>query len=130
MKIRVVSSKDEIDALDKKEEMIHLAFRPSNKDIMILINKCPKLKAIHVAGSFMKTISESTKMFLTMQNIGLLEGDVWGHRKDINEYYEINPTFFTKLKTMKSEGFSESEIVEKLSRETRLDVDLIKFLVK
>ena len=130
MKIRVVSSKDEIDALDKKEEMIHITFRPSNKDIMILVNKCPKLKAIHVAGSFMKTISESTKMFLQMQNISLLEGDVWGHRKDINEYYEINPAFFEKVKTMKSEGLSESKIVDKLSRETRLDTDLIKFLIK
>jgi hypothetical protein len=130
MKIRVVSSKDEIDALDKKEEMVHLTFRPSNKDIMILINKCPKLKAIHVAGSFMKTISESTKMFLKMQNIGLLEGDVWGHRKDINEYYEINPAFFKKVESMKSEGFSESEIIDKLNRETRLDMDLIKFLIK
>ncbi|MBE0522965.1 MAG: DUF1699 family protein [Methanosarcinales archaeon] len=130
MKIRVVSSKDEIDALDKKEEMVHLTFRPSNKDIMILVNKCPDLKAIHVAGSFMKTISESTKIFLKMQNIGLLEGDVWGHRKDINEYYEINPVFFTKVKTMKSEGLSESEIIDKLGRETRLDIDLIKFLIK
>ncbi|HUV83029.1 MAG TPA: DUF1699 family protein [archaeon] len=130
MKIRVVSSKDEIDALDKKEEMVHLTFRPSNKDIMILINKCPKLKAIHVAGSFMKTISESTKMFLQMQNICLLERDVWGHRKDINEYYEINPAFFKKVESMKSEGLSESEIIDKLNRETRLDMDLIKFLIK
>ena len=102
MKIRVVSSKDEIDSLDKNEEMIHLTFRPSNKDIMILVNRCPKLKAIHVASSFMKTISESTKMFLKMQDVDLLEGDVWGHRKDINEYYEINPAFFEKVKTLKS----------------------------
>lgn len=130
MKIRVVSSKDEIDTLDKKEQMVHLTFRPSNKDIMILVNKCPKLKAIHVAGSFMKTISESTKMFLKMQSIGLLEGDVWGHRKDINEYYEINPSFFEKVESMNSEGLSEDQIIDKLVRETRLDKDLIKFLIK
>jgi hypothetical protein len=129
MKIRVVSSKDEIDSLDTEEEMVHLTFRPSNKDIMILVNKCPNLKAIHVASSFMKTISESTKMFLKMQDISLLEGDVWGHRKDINEYYEINPAFFDKVKTFKSEGLSDSEIISRLERESRLDKDLIKFLI-
>jgi hypothetical protein len=32
MKIRVVSSKDEIDSLSKSEKIIHLAFRHSNKD--------------------------------------------------------------------------------------------------
>ncbi|MFV9630980.1 MAG: DUF1699 family protein [Methanosarcinales archaeon] len=129
MKIRVVSSKDEIDSLDMEEEMVHLTFRPSNKDIMILVNKCPNLKAIHVASSFMKTISESTKMFLKMQDISLLEGDVWGHRKDINEYYEINPAFFDKVKTFKSEGLSDSEIISRLERESRLDKDLITFLI-
>lgn len=93
------------------------------------MNKCPNLKAIHVASSFMKTISESTKMFLKMQDISLLEGDVWGHRKDINEYYEINPAFFDKVKTFKSEGLSDSEIISRLERESRLDKDLIKFLI-
>jgi len=32
MKIRVVSSREEIDSLNKGEKIIHLAFRPSNKD--------------------------------------------------------------------------------------------------
>ncbi|MCD4844254.1 MAG: DUF1699 family protein [Methanosarcinales archaeon] len=129
MKIRVVSSKDEIDSLNINEEMVHLTFRPSNKDIMILVNKCPNLKAIHVASSFMKTISESTKMFLKMQDIDLLEGDVWGHRKDINEYYEINPAFFEKVLSLKSEGLSDNDIISRLERESRLDKDLIKFLI-
>jgi len=130
MKIRVVSSKDEIDTLDEKEEMIHLTFRPSNKDIMILANMCSNLKAIHIAGSFMKTVSESTRMFLEMKNISLLEGDVWGHRKDINEYYEVNPAFFEKVKTMRSEGLSDKKIVDKLQNESRLDKDLIIFLIQ
>ena len=130
MKIRVVSSKDEIDTLDKNEEMIHLTFRPSNKDIMILANKCSKLKAIHIAGSFMKTVSESTRMFLEMKNISLLEGDVWGHRKDINEYYEVNSAFFEKVKSMRSEGLSDDQIIDKLQHESRLDKDLIRFLIQ
>jgi hypothetical protein len=97
---------------------------------MILANMCPKLKAIHVASSFMKTISDSTRMFLKMQNVALLEGDVWGHRKDINEYYEINPAFFEKVKASRAEGLSGEQIIDKFERESRLDRDLIRFLIK
>jgi hypothetical protein len=85
MKIRVVSSKEEIDSLNDKEQMIHLAFRPSNTDILSLVTKSPYVKALHIPPSYMKSISTSTKMFLEMKGIALLEGDVWGHRKDINE---------------------------------------------
>ena len=63
------------------------------------------------------------------EGIELLEGDVWGHRKDINEYYEIKPRIFDRIEELKKEGTSKEEIVSKLGVETRLSEDLIKFLV-
>jgi hypothetical protein len=128
MKIRIVSSKDEIETLEN-EEIVHFAFRPSNKDIFMLVKKCPKLKAIHIPNSYKKTISKSTLMFLEMQDIGLLEGDVWGHRTDIAEYYEIKPQIFGRIDDLKNEGKSKEEIISKLGTETRLSEDLIKFIV-
>jgi len=128
MKIRIVSSKDEIETLEN-EEIVHFAFRPSNKDIFTLIKTCPKLKALHIPTSYMTTISKSTLMFLEMQGIKLLEGDVWGHRKDINEYYEIKPKIFDRIEELKNEGKSKEEVVSTLGVETRLSKDLIKFLV-
>ncbi len=89
MKIRVVSSKDEINALDPNEKIVHLAFRPSNQDIFSLVIRCPQVKALQIPSSYKRTISDSVRMYLKMQGIELIEGDVWGHRKDINEYYEI-----------------------------------------
>jgi hypothetical protein len=130
MRIRVVSSKDEIGSLDKGEKIIHLAFRPSNKDIFSLVQSCPNVKAIHVPSSYIRTISNSTSMFLDMQGIALLEGDVWGHRKDINEYSEIRPEVFDRIQELKIEGLSESALLGKLERETRLSKDLLKFLLK
>jgi len=41
MRIRVVSSKEEINSLGSSEKIIHLAFRPSNKDIFSLVQACP-----------------------------------------------------------------------------------------
>lgn len=129
MKIRVVSSKDEIDSLGDSEEIVHLAFRPSNKNIFQLVQKCPNLKALHIPSSYNKTISQSTQLFLEMQGIALLEGDVWGHRKDINEYYEIKPQIFDRIEELKSEGMTKDDLLSRLGRETRLSKDLIQFLI-
>lgn len=130
MKIRVVSSKDEINSLDPNEKIVHLAFRPSNQDIFSLVIRCPHVKALHIPSSYKRTISDSAKMYLNMQGIELIEGDVWGHRKDINEYYEISQDFFDRFQKWRKDGMPEQDIIEKLKRESRLSPDLISFLVK
>jgi hypothetical protein len=130
MKIRVVSSKEEIKSLEPSEKYIHLAFRPSNTDIFSLVQTCPDVKAIQVPPSYIKTVSISNMMLLDMKGIALLEGDVWGHRKDVNEYYEIKPEIFDRMKELKKEGLSEADLLKKLGRETELSNDLLKFLLK
>lgn len=130
MRIRIVSSKEEINSLGPSEKIIHLAFRPSNKDIFSLVEACPNVKAIHVPSSYIKTVSNSTKIFLDMQGIALLEGDVWGHRKDINEYSEIKQEVFDRIQELKSKGLAEPAILDRLGRETRLSKDLLRFLLK
>ena len=130
MKIRVVSSKDEINTLDQKETIVHLAFRPSNQDIFSLVIRCPEVKAIHIPSSYIKTVSSSVIMYLKMQGIELIEGDVWGHRKDINVYYDIPQEFFDRLEQHRKNKMPEKDIIEKLTRETRLSPDMIAFLVK
>lgn len=130
MKIRIVSSRNEINKLNPNETIFHIAFRPSNQDIFSLAIRCPHVKALQVPSSYKRTISDSAKMYLKMQAIQLIEGDVWGHRKDINEYYEIPPKFFDQLQKLRTDRMPETDIIEKLKRESRLSPDLISFLVK
>lgn len=130
MKIRVVSSKEEINALSPNEEIVHLAFRPSSTDVLSLVMKCPKIKALHIPSSYKRTISNSVKIYLKMQGIELLEGDVWGHRKDINEYSEVSQSVYERIDQYHESGMSEDDIIGKLVRETRLSPDFISFLVK
>lgn len=130
MKIRVVSSKEEINSLSPNEEIVHLAFRPSNTDILTLVTKCPHLKALHVPPSYKRTISKSTQMFLDMRGIGLIEGDVWGHRKDINEYSEISQSIYDRIDQYRADGLSDDEIESKMSSDLHLGPDLIKFIIK
>jgi len=129
MRIRVVSSREEIFTLNPNERIVHLAFRPSNKDIFGLVETCPKIEVIQLPKSYMRTVSKSIEMFLQMQRVQLLEGDVWGHRKDINEYYSIPSSVIEKIKTMKIEGKPTEEIEKKVARESKLNPEMVAYIL-
>ena len=129
MKMRVVSCRDEIFSLNPNEHIVHLAFRPSNKDIFGLVDACPKIEAIQIPKSYKSTISKSIELFLEMQRIQLIEGDVWGHRKDINDYYIIPSSVIEQIRELKSEGTPAERIEEKISRESKLKPDMVAYIL-
>ena len=129
MKIRVVSSREEIFTLNPNERIVHLAFRPSNKDIFSLVENCPKIEVIQLPKSYRRTVSKSIEMFLEMQRIQLIEGDVWGHRKDINEYYSIPSSVIEKIRELKSEGTPAERIEEKVARESKLNPEMVAYIL-
>ncbi|MDF0591396.1 DUF1699 family protein [Candidatus Methanocrinis natronophilus] len=130
MRIRVVSSKDEISELSPNERIVHLAFRPSNVDFLDLMRSCPRLRAVQVPPSYHKTMSKAIKLFLDMQGIDLLEGDVWGHRKDIDEYYVVDEEAIEEIGTLIKQGESIEDASAAIQRRTRLAPDLIKYIAK
>jgi hypothetical protein len=129
MRIRVVSSREEIFTLNPNERIVHMAFRPSNKDIFGLVETCPKVEVIQLPNSYRRTVSKSIEMFLEMQRIQLIEGDVWGHRKDLNEYYNIPSSVFEKIKGMKLEGKSTEEIETRVSKESKLNPGMVAYIL-
>ena len=130
MRVRVVSSKNEIPNLNPNERIVHLAFRASNVDFLNLMKICPRLRAIQVPPSYHKTMSKAIKLFLEMQGIDLLEGDVWGHRKDIDEYYVVDEEAIEEIGNLIKEGESIEEAAAAIQRKTRLAPDLIKYIAK
>jgi hypothetical protein len=130
MRVRVVSSKNEIPNLNPNERIVHLAFRASNVDFLNLMKICPRLRAVQVPPSYHKTMSKAIQLFLEMQGIELLEGDVWGHRKDIDEYFMINDETVGEIEAMVSSGVSIEETADQIMKKTRLAPDLIKYIAK
>jgi len=129
MKIRIVSSREEIPDLNPNEKVIHLAFRPSNVDIFTLVQRCPKIEVIQLPGSYRRTVSKSIEMFLDMQNLKLIEGDVWGHRKDINEYYTVSSDVTDKINELRSKGTSDKKIADTLARESKLNKEMLTYIL-
>jgi hypothetical protein len=130
MRLRVVSSKNEIPNLSPNEKMIHLAFRASNVDYLNLMQRCPRMRLIQVPPSYHKTMSNAIKVFMDMQGIDMIEGDVWGHRKDLDEYFEVEDSTMKEIVDLAEGGASLEDVASQVQKKVRLGPDLIKYIAK
>jgi hypothetical protein len=130
MRLRVISARTEIPNLNPNEKAVHLAFRASNVDFLNLMQRCPRLRMIQVPPSYRKTLSNAIQVFLEMQGIGMLEGDVWGHRKDLDEYYTVDDTTLEEIRALVASGVSADDVADQIQRKTRMGSDLIKYIAK
>jgi len=73
---------------------------------------------------------ESLKMYLELSGIQLLKGNMWGHRGDVNKYYEVPDSMIETIKQLKKEGRSEDEIVREVSGTCKLSEDMVRFIVE
>jgi len=130
MRLRVVSARNEISNLNPNEKMVHLAFRASNVDVLNLMQRCPRLRMIQVPPSYRKTMSNAIQVFLDMQGIELLEGDVWGHRKDLDEYFTVDDATMEEIRTLAASGTTTDDLSTQIQKKARLGPDLIKYIAK
>jgi hypothetical protein len=130
MRLRVVSARNEIPNLNPNEKMIHMAFRASNVDFLNVMQRCPRLRLIQVPPSYRRTMSDAIQVFLDMQGIELLQGDVWGHRKDLDEYFTVEDETLNEIRSMAATGASIDDVTTEMQKKARLGSDLIKYIAK
>src|SRR4030042_4801159 len=123
MRLRVVSSKNEIPNLNPNEKMIHLAFRASNVDYLNLMQRCPRLRMIQVPPSYRKTMSNAIEVFMEMQGVEMLEGDVWGHRKDLDEYFTVDDSTLEEISALAASGASVDDVADQIRKQARMRSD-------
>jgi hypothetical protein len=130
MKIRVVSSREEIGSLRPNEKVVHLAFRASNVDFLNLLRECPRLQVVQTPHSYMVTASNALRVFLEMQGVKFLEGDVWGHRKDIDEYYIVPDEAVAEIKSLTKQGIAAEEIAKEVQKKAKVGAGLVEYIGK
>lgn len=130
MKIRIVSSKKEIESVKPNEKAVHLAFRASNMDFLSLMQKAPRLQLIQIPPSYMKTVSKSIGAFLEMQGVALIQGDVWGHRKDLDEYFMVPDEAEKTIKIMTREGAEPQKVAEEVQKTSKMGKALIEYMAR
>jgi hypothetical protein len=130
MRLRVVSAREEIPNLNSNEKMIHMAFRASNVDFLNLMQTCPRLRLIQVPPSYKKTMSNAIGVFLDMQGIELLQGDVWGHRKDLDEYFTVEDETMNEILSLAASGVNMDDVAAEIQKKARIGPELIKYIAK
>lgn len=128
MNIRVLSKRDEIPDLKAEEVFLHIAFRPSTKDFFFIISKCPSLKIIQLPPSYHRFMSKSLKEYFVGTNVKLIEGHVWGHRKDLSIYHRV-PDLRPRLNRLMDSGRPENEIVTQIVKECKISPQLTNYII-
>ncbi|RQW77395.1 MAG: DUF1699 family protein, partial [Methanothrix sp.] len=58
------------------------------------------------------------------------EGDVWGHRKDLDEYYTVDETILKEINSLAASGASVGDVAEQIQKKARISSELIKYIAK
>ena len=85
---------------------------------------------IQVPRSYKRTMSNAIKIFMDMESIELLQGDVWGHRKDLDEYFTIEDVTLNEIRSLAAKGASMNDVAAQVQKKARIGVDLIKYIAK
>jgi hypothetical protein len=70
------------------------------------------------------------KYFFDMQGIELLQGDVWGHRKDLDEYFTVEDTTIEEIRSLADSGTSLDAVADQIQKKARIGPELIKYVAK
>ena len=130
MRLRVISARNEIPNLNPNEKTVHLAFRASNVDFLNLMQRCPRLRMVQVPPSYHKTMSNAIQVFLEMQGVEMLEGDVWGHRKDLDEYFTVDDSTLEEIRALAASGVSADDVANQIQGKARISSELIKYIAR
>jgi hypothetical protein len=75
-------------------------------------------------------MSNAIQVFLDMQGIEMLEGDVWGHRKDLDEYFTVEDATLEEIRALAASGASADEVADQIQKKSRISSELIKYIAK
>ncbi len=130
MRLRVIRARNEIPDLSPDEKNVHLGFKASNVDFLNLMQRCPRLRMIQVPPSFRETVSSAIQVFLEMQGIDLLEGDVWGPRNELSEYLTVDDSTLQAIRDLTASGAAADELANQIQKRTKLSPELILYIAR
>jgi len=75
-------------------------------------------------------MSSAIQVFLDMQGIEMLQGDVWGHRKDLDEYFTVEDSTLAEIRSLAASGATMDDVADQIQKKARISQELIKYIAK
>jgi hypothetical protein len=60
----------------------------------------------------------------------LIEGDVWGHRKDLDEYFIVDDDILAEIRDLTAKGVRIEDVTAQIQAKGRLGPNLIRYIAK
>ena len=55
---------------------------------------------------------------------------MWGHRKDLDEYFTVDDTTLAEIRALAAAGASVDDVADQIQRKARIGPELIKYIAK
>ena len=75
-------------------------------------------------------MSDAIQVFMDMQGIELLQGDVWGHRKDLDEYFTVEDATLNEIRSLAASGANMDDVTTQIQKTARIGSELVKYIAK
>jgi hypothetical protein len=73
-------------------------------------------------------MSKALEGFLDMLGVKLLEGDVWGHRKDLDDFFTVEDSTLNEIRTLAAKGTNLNDLASQMQKKAKINFDLIKYI--
>ena len=108
--------------------MVHVGFQANNSDYLNLIQKCPRTRIIQVPFTYYGFLSQSILMFMDIQGIKMLEGNVLDCEKDQTDYFSVDDSIVEEIRSLSMRGASSEEIADQIQSVIKIAPDLINYI--
>jgi hypothetical protein len=61
-----------------------------------------------------------------MQGIKMLKGDMWGHRKYLDEYFTVGDSTLEEIRALAACGASAYDVTDQIHKKAKIGSELIK----
>jgi hypothetical protein len=75
-------------------------------------------------------MSNALQVFLEMQGIELLEGEVLDNKNDLDEYFTMDDATLEEIRALIANGMGMDEVASRIQEKAGLSPSLIKYIAK
>ncbi len=128
-RIRLVTTKEQLQTISQKDKVIQLTFCPNYKDIETILEKSPHIKALIIAESHWNRRSRAVDVIISIAKLKIIKiPPISTTSSSACHYFEIPERI---IEIIQSQGnITKEQVYSIIKEETELPHNLIPFLVE
>ncbi|WP_321416702.1 DUF1699 family protein [uncultured Methanomethylovorans sp.] len=128
-RVRLVTTKEQLETISQKDKIIHLTFCPSYTNIETILKKSPNIKALIIAESHWNRRSKALDIIINIAKIKIIQISLINTiSTSVCQYVEVPEHIIEKIQSQKN--LTQEQAHSILQEETEFPPTLIPFLIE